>query len=117
MAHTCSLPEFENFDPSMHPGNELKAFNIWLRRFENRYKVVTTIASTAVVAAKEADKRAWFQNYVEDSVLDNLEALYDTTALWEAATYTDIIKVQGTTKAKPNTNTDASSFLQTVAGG
>ena len=101
MAHTRTLPEFEKFDASMHPGNELKAFNLWLRRFENRYTVVTTVAVTAVAAAKEADKRAWLLNYLEDNVLDNLEALYDTKALWDAATYTDII-TKYKAQLKPN---------------
>ena len=93
MAQTRSsaLPDFERFDVSLHPGNELKAFNIWLRRFENRYTVVTTIAATATAAEKEADKRAWLLNYVEDNVLDNFEALYATTELWTASTYSDII--------------------------
>ena len=85
----------------MHPGNELKAFNLWLRRFENRYIVVTTIPAPAVAAAKEADKRAWLLNYVEDNVLDNFEALYDTTELWQAATFTDIV-TKYKAQLKPN---------------
>ena len=75
------LPDFEKFDVSLHPGNELKAFNLWLRRFDNRYTVVTQVPATADVATKEADKRAWLLNYVEDNVLDNFEALYTTTDL------------------------------------
>ena len=93
MAQTRSvpLPDFEKFDISLHPGNELRAFELWLRRFENRYTVVTGVAITADAATKEADKRAWLLNYVEDNVLDNFEALYTTTDLWQAATYTDIV--------------------------
>ena len=103
MAQTRSvpLPDFEKFDVSLHPGNELRAFELWLRRFENRYAVVTTLPSTAVAAAKEADKRAWMLNYVEDNVLDNFEALYTTTELWHAATYTDII-TKYKAQLKPN---------------
>ena len=88
---TLSLPSFDNFDPSSHPGSELKAFNMWLRRFDNRYKLVTTVADDATAAQKEADKKAWLLNYVVDGVLDNFEALYADTPTWEASTYTDLI--------------------------
>ena len=90
MAQARSLPDFVKFDVSVHPGNELKAFNLWLRRFENRYAVVTTVAADATNAVKDADKRNWLLNFVEDNVLDNFEALYATKELWHAATYTTL---------------------------
>ena len=101
---TLSLPAFDNFDPTSHPGHELKAFNTWLRRFDNRYKLVTTVAATAVEAAKEADKKSWLLNYVVDGVLDQFEALYDTAELWQAATYTDVI-TKYKAQLKPNQTT------------
>ena len=101
---TLSLPAFDNFDPTSHPGHELKAFNTWLRRFDNRYKLVTTVAATAVEAAKEADKKSWLLNYVVDGVLDQFEALYATTELWQAATYTDVI-TRYKAQLKPNQTT------------
>ena len=60
MSHSrvSSLPDFDKFDASLHSGNELKAFNMWLRRFQNRYTVVTQVAEDASNAAKQKDKRA-----------------------------------------------------------
>ena len=78
-----TLPEFELFDPSLHAGNELKLFEQWLRRFENRYVFVTTIAADASDAAKDADKKQWLLNYVSDGVLDTLESMYATPALFQ----------------------------------
>ena len=101
---TLSLPAFDNFDPTSHPGHELKSFNTWLRRFDNRYKLVTTIAATASEQEKEADKKSWLLNYVVDGVLDQFESLYTTTALWEASTYTDLI-TKYKAQLKPNQTT------------
>ena len=98
---TLSLPSFDNFDPTSHPGHELKSFNTWLRRFDNRYKLVTTIAATATQEAKEADKKSWLLNYVADGVLDQFESLYTTTELREASTYTDLI-AKYKAQLKPN---------------
>ena len=88
---SSNLPNFEYFDPSMHAGNELKAFKQWIRRFENRYAVVTNVAADESEADKEQDKKRWLLNYVDDNVLDNFETLYDTEALYTAATYSDVI--------------------------
>ena len=103
MAHKTrsTLPEFELFDPSLHAGNELKLFEQWLRRFENRYVLVTTIAADASDAAKDADKKQWLLNYVSDGVLDTLESMYATPALFQAATYDDVLKKYKAT-LKPN---------------
>ena len=89
---SSNLPDFEHYDPSHHAGNELKSFKTWLRRFENRYEIVTDIAATANAQAKDADKKRWLLNFVSDGVLDNFETLYDTVALFKEATYDDLIK-------------------------
>ena len=68
---SSNLPDFEHYDPSHHAGNELKSFKTWLRRFENRYEIVTDIAATANAQAKDADKKRWLLNFVSDGVLDN----------------------------------------------
>ena len=60
MAHNnsrSSLPEFDLFDLSLHAGNELKLFEQWLRRFENRYILVPAISADASAADKAADKK------------------------------------------------------------
>ena len=103
MAHNTrsSLPEFDLFDPSMHAGNELKLFEQWLRRFENRYSLVTTIKADASAADKDADKKQWLLNYVTDNVLDTFESMYDNADLYKAATYADVLAKYKAT-LKPN---------------
>ena len=103
MAHNTrsSLPEFELFDPTIHAGNELKLFEQWLRRFENRYSLVTTIKADADAPTKDADKKQWLLNYVTDNVLDTFESMYDTAELYKAATYDDVLTKYKAT-LKPN---------------
>ena len=88
---TTLLPGFKTFDPNNHPGNELKFFEQWLRRFENRYVIVTDIATDATAADKAQDKKQWLLNYVTDNVLGSFEALYTTADLFKQATYTDVV--------------------------
>ena len=96
-----SLSSLEPFDPASHAGNELKAFEQWLRRFQNKYTLVSKLPGDATAAQKDTDQKRWLLDFSLDTVLDVFESLFDTTEGFTQATCSDLI-TKYKARLKPN---------------
>lgn len=100
---------FESFRPSDHPGQELRAFDRWLRRFNHFIEIKTQHGSTASESDREKEKRRWLLHVANDTLLDAFEALFTTDAELQEATGTEIINRYRKT-LEPNQTTTLTRF-------
>ena len=96
-----SLQTFEPFDPTLHTGNELKSFEQWLRRFDNRYSLISKLPADATALQISTETKKHLLDVSLDSVLDTFESLYETYELFKAAGYDDLIQ-KYKERLKPN---------------
>lgn len=96
-----SLDKCDSFKPSNHPGQELRAFERWLRRFDNFFEVKSTLPQEASENQIQSAKRRWLLHVADDCLLDAFEGLYEKSEDFKAATFDEIVDKYRQT-LKPN---------------